>query len=171
MVLPNSSTSYASGLAIVEGSEKDQVSGLELTESFLLCGRVVMKTHIKNNVVFFHHMSGMQVASGNFGTATAEVEVTRLESDLIFLQVKATISLKERICQMKVEICDNRRQIEQVRLESLVGTENPYSLMQMFRRGYQITRNGATVSVTKCQAVECQHTECTSEIPVTFNAT
>jgi hypothetical protein len=36
-VLSNSSTSYVGSLAIVEGSEKDQVVGLELTESFLLC--------------------------------------------------------------------------------------------------------------------------------------
>jgi hypothetical protein len=46
--------------------------------------------------------------------------------------------------------------------------------MQVFERGHQITRNGATVYVTKCQAVEVvprQHTECTNEIPVTFNDT
>jgi hypothetical protein len=45
--------------------------------------------------------------------------------------------------------------------------------MQVFGRGHQITRNGATVYVTKCQAVEvvpCQHTEFTNEIPVTFNS-
>ncbi len=75
---------------------------------------------------------------------------------------------------MKAEICDNRRQIAHVRLESLAGAENPYSLMQVFGRGHQVTRNGATVYVTKCQAVEVvprQHTECTNEIPVTFNDT
>jgi hypothetical protein len=106
-VLSNSSTSYVGGLAIVEGSEKDQVAGLELTESFLLCGRAAMRTHIKNIVIFFHPMSGIQVASGKFSTATGEAEVTRLESEVSFLQVKATMSLKERIRQVKAEICDN----------------------------------------------------------------
>jgi hypothetical protein len=75
---------------------------------------------------------------------------------------------------VKAEIWDNRRQIAHVRLESLAGAENPYSLMQVFGRGHQIKRNGATVYVTKCQAVEVvprQHTECTNEIPVTFNDT
>jgi hypothetical protein len=84
------------------------------------------------------------------------------------------MSLKERIRQVKAEICDNRRQIAHVRLESLAGAENPYSLKQVFGRGHQITRNGATVYVTKCQAVEVvprQHTECTNEIPVPFNET
>jgi hypothetical protein len=128
-VLSNSSTSYVGGLAIVEGSEKDQVAGLELTESFLLCGRAAMRTHIKNIVIFFHPMSGIQVASGKFSTATGEAEVTRLESEVSFLQVKATMSLKERIRQVKAEICDNQRQIAHVRLESLAGAENPYSLM------------------------------------------
>ncbi len=60
----------------MEGSEKDQVAGLKLTESFLLCGRVAMWTHIKNIVVFFHSMSGRQVASGKFSTATGEAELT-----------------------------------------------------------------------------------------------
>jgi len=50
-VLSNSSTSYVGSLAIVEGSEKDQMAGLELTESFLLCGRAAMRTHIKNIVI------------------------------------------------------------------------------------------------------------------------
>jgi len=36
-VLSNSSTSYAGGLTIVEGRVKDQVAGLELIKSFLLC--------------------------------------------------------------------------------------------------------------------------------------
>jgi hypothetical protein len=127
---------------MLEGSEKDQVAGLELTQSFLLCDRVAMGTHIKNLVVFFHSMSGMQVASGKFSTTTGEAEVTRLESEVSFLQVKATMSLKELIPQVKMKICDNRRQIAQVRL------------MQVFGRGHQIMRNGATMYVTKCQAVE-----------------
>jgi hypothetical protein len=122
-VLSNSSTSYIGGLAIVEGSEKDQVASLELTESFLLCGRAAMQTHIKNIVIFFHPMSGIQVASGKFSTATGEAEVTRMESEVSFLQVKR---------QVKAEICDNRGQIAHVRLESLAGAENPYSLMQVF---------------------------------------
>jgi hypothetical protein len=37
-----------------------------------------------------------------------------------------------------------------VRLESLGGAENPYSLMQVFGRGHQITRNEATVYITNC---------------------
>jgi hypothetical protein len=166
-VLSNSSASYAGGLAIVEGSEK------EFTESFLLCGKAAMRTHIKNIVVFFHSMSRIQVASGKFSTAIGEAEVTRLESEVSFQQVKATMSLKEWIRQVKAEICDKRRQIANVRLESLVGAENPYSLMQVFGRGLQITRNGATVYVTKCQAdevVPLQHTEYTKEIPVTFDS-
>jgi hypothetical protein len=159
-VLSNSSTSYAEGLAIVEGSEKDWGAGLELTESFLLFGKVAMRTHIKNILVIFHSMSGMQVTSGKFSTSTGEAEVTRLESEVNFLR------------QVKAEICNNRQHIAQVRLESLAGAENPYSLMQVFRRGHQIMRNGAIVYVTKCKSVEvvpCQHTKCTNEIPITLS--
>ncbi len=95
-----------------------------------------MRTHIKNIVIFFHPMSGIQVASGKFSTATGEAEVIRRESEVSFLQVKATMSLKERIRQVKAEICDNRRQIAHVSLESLAGAENPYSVprVQVKRR-------------------------------------
>ncbi len=63
-VLTNTSSTFNGGLAIVEGRDKNQVAGLELTETFLLCGRAAQKTHIRNIVVFFHPMSQIQVASG-----------------------------------------------------------------------------------------------------------
>jgi hypothetical protein len=173
-VLTNTSATFNGGLAIVEGRDKNQVAGLELTETFLLCGRAAQKTHIRNIVVFFHPMSQIQVASGKFDAATTEASITRLESELSFLQVKATMTLQERIRQVKGDICENRRQIAQLRLESIAGAENPYSLIQIFGRGHQVTRNGATVYVTRCQPVEVtprMHANCTSEIPVTVNNT
>jgi hypothetical protein len=156
----------------VEGSEKDQVAGLELTESFLRQGSHE-DPHQEHRGLLSFHVWNAGFASGKFSSATGEAEVTRLESKISFLQVKATMSLKECIRQVKAEICDNRRQIAHVRLENLARAENPYSLMQVFGRGHQITRNGATVYVTKCQAVEVvphQHMECTNEILVTFNS-
>jgi hypothetical protein len=56
-VLTNSSTLFIRGLAIVEGSEKDQVAGLELTE------RSRGPTSRTSCMVFFHPMAGMQGAS------------------------------------------------------------------------------------------------------------
>ncbi len=79
------------------------------------------------------------MASGKFGLVTAEAEFTRLESELSFLQVKSTMSLQETIRQVKAEICENRRQVLHLRLESIAGAENPYSLMEVFRRGHLVT--------------------------------
>jgi hypothetical protein len=75
---------------------------------------------------------------------------------------------------VKAEICEDRKQIAHTRLESIAGAENPYSLMQVFGRGHQVTRNGATVYVTRCQAAEVlprTHTNCTNEIPAILNGT
>ncbi len=47
-------------------------------------GRAVQRTHIKNIMVFFHPMAGMQVASGKFSMATGEAEITRLESEVSY---------------------------------------------------------------------------------------
>ncbi len=75
---------------------------------------------------------------------------------------------------MKAEICEDRKQIAHTRLESIAGAENPYSLMQVFGRGHLVTRNGATVYMTRCQAAEVlprTHTNCTNEIPAVLNGT
>ncbi len=48
------------------------------------------------------------------------------------------------------------------------------SLMQVFGRGHLVTRNGATVYVTWCQAAEVlprTHTNCTNEILAILNGT
>ena len=111
-------------------------------------------THIKNIAVFFHPMEQIEVVSGKFNMVTTEAEFTRLESELSFLQVKSTMTLQETIPQVKAEICEDGKQIAHTRLESIAGVENPYSLMQVFGRGHQVTRNGATVYVTRCQATE-----------------
>jgi hypothetical protein len=105
---------------------------------------------IKSIAVFFHPMEQIEVASGKFNMVTTEAEFTRLESELSFLQVRSTMTLQEKIRQVKAEICEDRKQTAHTRLESIAGGENPYSLMQVFGRGHQVTRNGATVYVTRC---------------------
>jgi hypothetical protein len=134
----------------------------------ILCGRAAQMTHIKNIAVFFHPLEQIEVVLGKFNMVTMEAEFTRLESELSFLQVRATMTLQETICQVKAKICEDRKQIAHTRLESITGVENPYSLMQVFVRGHQVNRNGATVYVTRCQATDVlprTHTKCTNEIP------
>jgi hypothetical protein len=84
------------------------------------------------------------------------------------------MTLQETIRQVKTEICEDRKQIAHTRLESITGMENPYSLMQVFGRGHQVTCKGATVYVTRCQATDVLpriHTNCTYEIPAILNGT
>jgi hypothetical protein len=173
-VLTNSTASFTDGTAIVAGRDKNQVAGLELKETMILCGRATQTTHIKSIAVFFHPMEQIEVASGKFNMVTKEAEFTRLESELSFLQVRSTMTLQETIRQVKAEICEDRKQIAHTRLESIAGAENPYSLMQVFGRGHQVTRNGVMVYVTRCQAAEVlprTHTNCTNEIPAILNGT
>jgi hypothetical protein len=173
-VLTNSTASFTDCTAIVAGRDKNQVAGLELKETMILCGRAAQTTHIKSIAVFFHPMEQIEVASGKFNMVTTEAEFTRLEAELSFLQVRSTMTLRETIRQVKAEIYEDRKQIAHTRLESIAGAENPYSLMQVFGRGHQVTRNGATVYVTQFQAAEVlprTHTNCTNEIPAILNGT
>ncbi len=50
----NQSNTYEGSTVVVEHQEKDQAAGLELAESFILCGHQAFKTHIKNIAVFIH---------------------------------------------------------------------------------------------------------------------
>ncbi len=132
----------------------------------ILCGRAgqTQTTHIKNIAVFFHPMEQIEVVSGKFNMVTMEAEFTRLESEMSFLQVRTTMTLQETIRQVKTEICEDRKKIAHMRLESITGVENPYSLNQVFGRGHQVNRNGAMVYVTRCQATDVlprTHTNCT----------
>ncbi len=54
-------------------------------------------------------MEKIEVVSGMFNMVTMEAEFTRLESELSFLQVRATMTLQETICQVKAEICEDRK--------------------------------------------------------------
>jgi hypothetical protein len=43
---------YEGSTAVVEHKDKDQVVGLEIAESFILCGHQAYKTHIKSIAIF-----------------------------------------------------------------------------------------------------------------------
>jgi hypothetical protein len=78
-VLTNSTASFTDGTAIVAGRDKNQVAGLELKETMILCGQAAQTTHIKSIAVFFHPMEQIEVASGKFNMVTTEAEFTRLD--------------------------------------------------------------------------------------------
>ncbi len=53
-VYVNQTNAYEGSTAVVELQDKDQAAGLELAESFILCGNQAFKTHIKSIAVFIH---------------------------------------------------------------------------------------------------------------------
>ncbi len=50
-----------------------------------------------------------------------EADLTRLESGMSFMQVRASMSMKEKLRQVRGAICENRRDIARTRLEAIVG--------------------------------------------------
>ncbi len=158
----------------MEHQDKDQAAGLELAESFILCGHQAFRTHIKNIAVFIHKDDRMEVAQGRFTDKEGEGDLTRLESGMSFMQVRASMSMKEKLRQIRGAICVNRREIAHTRLEAIAGADNPYSLITIFGRGHLAIKAGGAVYVTRCSPVEVvprSHGNCTEEIPVTVNGT
>jgi hypothetical protein len=94
-VYVNQSNMYEGSTVVVEHQDKDQAAGLELAESFILCGHQAFKTHIKNIAVFIQKDDRMEVAQGRFNDKEGEGDLTRLESGMSFMQVRASMSMKE----------------------------------------------------------------------------
>jgi hypothetical protein len=170
----NQTNTYEGSTVVVEHQDKDQAAGLELAESFILCEHQAFRTHIKNIAAFVHKDDRMEVAQGRFSGKEGEGDLTRLESGMSFMQVRASMSMKEKLRQVRGAICENRRQIAHTRLEAIAGADNPYSLITIFGRGHLAIKAGGAVYVTRCSPVEVvprTHGNCTEEIPVTVNGT
>ncbi len=128
----------------------------------------------KSIAVFIHKDERMEVAQGQFSKREGEGDLTRLESGMSFLQVRASMSMKEKLRQVRGAICVNRREIAHTRLEAIAGADNPYSLITIFGRGHLAIKAGGAVYVTRCSPVEVltrSHRNCTEEIPVAVNGT
>jgi hypothetical protein len=170
-IYANNTSSFLGSVAILE--EKGQVAGLELQSSLLLCHHPAFRTHLRDVLVVIHPDNVSSIVGDPFDASQVS-DFIRIESELSFLHVKTTLSQRDKIRQVKLAICETRRQVASTRLESIAGTENPYSLMEVFGRGHLATKSGATVYITKCWPVSVTPRavqNCTMEIPAVFNGT
>jgi hypothetical protein len=135
-VYVNQSGGYKGSTAVVEHQDKDQAARLEMADSFILCRHQAFKTHIKSITVLIHKGNRMEVAKGRFANKEGDGDLTRLESRMSFLQVRASMSMKEKLSKVRSAICVNRRVIAHTRLEAIAGADNPYSLITIFGRGH-----------------------------------
>jgi hypothetical protein len=95
-----------------------------------------------NIAVFIHKDNRMEGAQGNFNDKEGEGDLTRQESGMSFMQVRASMSMKEKLRQVRGAICVNRREITHTRLEAIAGADNPYSLITIFGRGHLAIKAG-----------------------------
>jgi len=164
------SASLTGGLAVLE--RQDQVAGLELGASLFLCKHAAYRTHLRDIVIAFHLDNTTSIAQPFDPSVVSEM--VKVESELSFYAIKSGMSQKEVVRSIRAAVCENRRQILWTRLEAVAGTDNQYSLLQLFGPGHQVSRAGATVYVTKCYPVSVtprSPRNCTHEIPVTYNNT
>jgi hypothetical protein len=87
----NQFNTYEGPTVVVEHQDKDQAAGLELAESFILCGHQAFRTHIKNIAVFVHKDDRMEVTQGLFSGKEGEADLTGLKSGMSFMQVRASM--------------------------------------------------------------------------------
>jgi hypothetical protein len=67
----------------------------------------------------------MEVATGKFVEQPARADMTKFETSMSFLHIKTSMGLHEKIQQVRHKICQNRREMAQVRLEAIDWADNP----------------------------------------------
>ncbi len=92
--------------------------------------------HIKGIALLVHNDDQVEVARGRFTDEGSDIDITHLKSGMSFLQVKLSMTMKEKLRQVRSAICMNRREIAHTRLEAVAGTDNPYSLIPIFGWGH-----------------------------------
>jgi hypothetical protein len=57
--------------------------------------------------VFVHRDGRVEVARGKFRDKWSDINMTRLESGMSFIQVKASMTMREKLRQVRSTICIN----------------------------------------------------------------
>jgi ribosomal protein L24 len=57
--------------------------------------------------VFVHRDDRVEVARGKFRDKWSDINMTRLESGMSFIQVKASMTMREKLRQVRSTICMN----------------------------------------------------------------
>jgi hypothetical protein len=78
----------------------------------------------------------------------SDVNMSRLESGMSVRQVRASMTMKEKLSEIRRAKCMNRREIVHTRLEAIVRANIPYSLIAIFGRRYQPLTTGQRSSWT-----------------------
>jgi hypothetical protein len=89
-----------------------------------------------------------------------------------FLQGKSSMTMKEKLRQVRSAICENRREITYTRLEAVAGADDLYRLIAIFRRGNLAIKAGGASYVTRCVPMEVvlrSHENSMEEIPALLN--
>jgi hypothetical protein len=132
-IFSNDTANFVDAVAILE--DRGQVAGLELKDSVFLCHLPAYKTHLKDILMVIHPDNFTSVLVDPFDPEHI-TDYIRLQSQLSFLHVKSSISQKDKLRQVRLAICETRRQVAATRLESIAGFDNPYLLIQIFSRGH-----------------------------------
>jgi hypothetical protein len=69
---------------------------------------------IKSLVIFIYNDDRVEVTRGWFTDKGSNIDMTMLESGMSYLQVKSSMTMKEKFPQVRSAICVNRREIAHV---------------------------------------------------------
>jgi hypothetical protein len=114
-IYTNQMNIYKGSNAVVEHKDKDQAARLEIAKLLILCGHQAYKTHIKSIAIFVHNYDRTEVARGRFTEKGSDIDMTWLESGMSFPHVKPLMIIKEKLRQVRGNMCEiARKRLEAV---------------------------------------------------------
>jgi hypothetical protein len=109
-IFSNDTENFVDAVAILE--DCGQVAGLELKNSVFLCHLPAYKTHLKDILMVIHPDNFTSVVVDTFDPEHV-TDYIRLQSEFSFLHIKSSISQKDKLRQVRMAICETRRQVQQ----------------------------------------------------------
>ncbi len=163
-------------VVLVEPNDQDpRHLGLILGEEVRICGKICYKvTSLETFVVCPFRDGNSQFPTISFAAKDAarnkQLEVQQLISRSDYLHITGHLQSHERFASLVRQTCDVERKTLFNKLQSLSGSGNELSLLDIWGPGYLITRAGSSAAyITKCVPVEVAKAtfgNCTYEIPV-----
>lgn len=169
----NDAATISGSLVMLTEPDIHQYAGLIIREPRTLCNAHCHQTNIKGIVVCLLRQHDFPVLQGHFRNDFQQLE-TDLRNQMSFLHLKAGLDTNARFIAVHAELCRLDRITKQLKLQAIAGSNNVYSLLDIYGPGHTLYKAGAVVYVSKCAPVEAtvaSYPNCTTEIPVLVNKT
>ena len=157
-------------LILMEDFQEEAFAGLLLKKDTKICSTRGYKTHILGISVIVSETSDPTdlLAQLDFKAHLDPMD-TALQTQLGHNQITSNLNAQKIRERTWIEICTVERKTVSNKIQSIAGSSNPYSLLDLYGPGHTIYKAGAAAYVMECAPRQAEFRDimnCTQEIPI-----